>query len=1052
MYQKVSADMNFVDREKNVGKFWRNQQIFEKSMKAREGKPVYTFYDGPPTANGKPHIGHVLTRVIKDMIPRYKTMKGYMVPRKAGWDTHGLPVELEVEKLLGLDGKEQIEEYGMEPFIKKCKESVWKYKGMWEDFSGTVGFWADMDNPYVTYDDNFIESEWWALKEIWNKKLLYKGFKIVPYCPRCGTPLSSQEVAQGYKLVKERSAIVRFKVVGEDAYFLAWTTTPWTLPSNVALCVNPEDTYIKVKAADGYTYYLAEALADNVLGSLAQEEGAKAYEVLETYKGSDLEHKEYEPLYACAKECADKQHKKGFFVTCDTYVTMSDGTGIVHIAPAFGEDDANVGRNYDLPFVQFVNGKGEMSEETPFAGLFVKKADPEVLKDLDASGKLFAAPKFEHDYPHCWRCDTPLIYYARESWFIKMTEVRDDLVRNNNTVNWIPESIGSGRFGNWLENIQDWGISRNRYWGTPLNIWECEGCGRQESIGSRAELAERSGNPEDAKVELHRPYIDAVTFTCPDCGKTMHRVPEVIDCWFDSGAMPFAQHHYPFENKDLFEQQFPAQFISEAVDQTRGWFYSLMAESTLLFNKAPYENVIVLGHVQDENGQKMSKSKGNAVDPFDALDKYGADAIRWYFYINSAPWLPNRFHGKAVQEGQRKFMGTLWNTYAFFVLYANIDEFDATKYTLDYDKLSVMDKWLLSRLNSTVKAVDENLAAYRIPETARALQEFVDEMSNWYVRRCRERFWAKGMEQDKINAYMTLYTALVTISKAAAPMIPFMTEDIYRNLVCSIDPSAPESVHLCDFPEVDEAHIDLQLEADMEVVLEAVVIGRACRNTANIKNRQPIGKMYIKAGKELSDFYVNIIRDELNVKEAELTDDVSKLTTYSFKPQLKTLGRRFGKKINDVRQILAELDGQAAMAELNEKGTLTIQVDGQDEVLEKDDLLIEAAQMEGYVSDSDHGITVVLDTNLTPELLEEGFVREIISKVQTMRKDAGFEVMDHIRVSMQDNDKVRKVIQDNEAQIKSEVLADEVSYDGAKGSVKEWSINGEKVTFGVEKL
>ena len=1052
MYQKVSPDMNFVDREKNVGKFWRNQQIFEKSMKAREGKPVYTFYDGPPTANGKPHIGHVLTRVIKDMIPRYKTMKGYMVPRKAGWDTHGLPVELEVEKMLGLDGKEQIEEYGMEPFIKKCKESVWKYKGMWEDFSGTVGFWADMENPYVTYDDNFIESEWWALKEIWNKKLLYKGFKIVPYCPRCGTPLSSQEVAQGYKLVKERSAIVRFKVVGEDAYFLAWTTTPWTLPSNVALCVNPDDTYIKVKAADGYTYYLAEALADNVLGGLAQEQGAKAYEVLETYKGIDLENKEYEPLYECAKECADKQHKKGFFVTCDSYVTMSDGTGIVHIAPAFGEDDANVGRKYDLPFVQFVTGKGEMSEETPFAGLFVKKADPEVLKDLDASGKLFAAPKFEHDYPHCWRCDTPLIYYARESWFIKMTEVRDDLVRNNNTVNWIPESIGTGRFGNWLENIQDWGISRNRYWGTPLNIWECEGCGRQESIGSRAELAERSGNPEDAKVELHRPYIDAVTFTCPDCGKTMHRVPEVIDCWFDSGAMPFAQHHYPFENKDLFEQQFPAQFISEAVDQTRGWFYSLMAESTLLFNKAPYENVIVLGHVQDENGQKMSKSKGNAVDPFDALDKYGADAIRWYFYINSAPWLPNRFHGKAVQEGQRKFMGTLWNTYAFFVLYANIDEFDATKYTLDYDKLSVMDKWLLSRLNSTVKAVDENLAAYRIPETARALQEFVDEMSNWYVRRCRERFWAKGMEQDKINAYMTLYTALVTISKAAAPMIPFMTEDIYRNLVCSIDPSAPESVHLCDFPEVDEAHIDKQLEADMEVVLEAVVIGRACRNTANIKNRQPIGKMYIKAGKELSDFYVNIIRDELNVKEAELTDDVSKLTTYSFKPQLKTLGRRFGKKINDVRQILAELDGQAAMAELNEKGTLTIQVDGQDEALEKDDLLIEATQMEGYVSDTDRGITVVLDTNLTPELLEEGFVREIISKVQTMRKDAGFEVMDHIRVSMQDNDKVQQVISSNEAQIKSEVLADEVAYNGAKGFTKEWSINGEKVTLGVEKL
>ena len=1052
MYQKVSTDLNFVDREKNVGEFWRNQKIFEKSMKAREGNPTYTFYDGPPTANGKPHIGHVLTRVIKDMIPRYKTMKGYMVPRKAGWDTHGLPVELEVEKLLGVDGKEQIEEYGMEPFIKKCKESVWKYKGMWEDFSGTVGFWADMDNPYVTYDDNFIESEWWALKEIWNKKLLYKGFKIVPYCPRCGTPLSAQEVAQGYKLVKERSAIVRFKVTGEDAYFLAWTTTPWTLPSNVALCVNPEDTYIKVKAADGYTYYLAEALADNVLGSLADKDSdTPAYEVLETYKGSDLERKEYEPLYACAKECADKQHKKGFFVTCDTYVTMSDGTGIVHIAPAFGEDDANVGRNYDLPFVQFVTEKGEMSAETPFAGLFVKKADPEVLKDLDAKGQLFAAPKFEHDYPHCWRCDTPLIYYARESWFIKMTEVRDDLVRNNNTVNWIPESIGTGRFGNWLENIQDWGISRNRYWGTPLNIWECEGCGKQESIGSRAELAERSGNPEDAKVELHRPYIDAVTFTCPDCGKTMKRVPEVIDCWFDSGAMPFAQHHYPFENKDLFEKQFPAQFISEAVDQTRGWFYSLMAESTLLFNKAPYENVIVLGHVQDENGQKMSKSKGNAVDPFDALEKYGADAIRWYFYINSAPWLPNRFHGKAVQEGQRKFMGTLWNTYAFFVLYANIDNFDATKYTLDYDNLAVMDKWLLSRLNSTVQAVDDNLAAYKIPETARALQEFVDEMSNWYVRRCRDRFWAKGMEQDKINAYMTLYTALVTIAKAAAPMIPFMTEDIYRNLVCSLDASAPESVHLCDFPEVQKEHIDKKLEADMEVVLEAVVLGRACRNTANIKNRQPIGKMFVKADAALSQFYLDIIKDELNVKEAELTEDVSALTTYSFKPQLKTLGRRFGKNINAVREILAGLDGQAAMAELKEKGTLTIQVEGVDEALAEEDLLIEAAQMEGYVSDSDHGVTVVLDTNLTPELLEEGFVREVISKVQTMRKDAGFEVMDHIQLYVKDNDKVKDIVQKNEESLCSDVLADGVTYDEVSGFTKEWSINGEKVTLGVEK-
>ena len=1064
MYEKVSTNMNFVEREKSVGKFWRDQKIFEKSMKAREGNPTYTFYDGPPTANGKPHIGHVLTRVIKDMIPRYKTMKGYMVPRKAGWDTHGLPVELEVEKLLGLDGKEQIEEYGMEPFIKKCKESVWKYKGMWEDFSGTVGFWADMDNPYVTYDDNFIESEWWALNEIWKKKLLYKGFKIVPYCPRCGTPLSSQEVAQGYKLVKERSAIVRFKVVGEDAYFLAWTTTPWTLPSNVALCVNPTDTYLKVKAVDGYTYYIAEALANKVLDQLLKDgDEGSSFEVLETYKGSDLERKEYEPLYDCAKVEADKQHKKGFYVTCDDYVTMTDGTGIVHIAPAFGEDDANVGRNYDLPLVQMVDETGTMLDCTPFGGMRCKptkaemergaiSADPEVIKELSARKLLFDAPKFEHDYPHCWRCDTPLIYYDRESWFIKMTEVKDDLVRNNNTVNWIPESIGTGRFGNWLENIQDWGISRNRYWGTPLNIWECEGCGKQESVGSRAELAERAGNPDAAKVELHRPYIDEVTFTCPDCGKTMRRVPEVIDCWFDSGAMPFAQHHYPFENKDLFEAQFPAQFISEAVDQTRGWFYSLMAESTLLFNKAPYENVIVLGHVQDENGQKMSKSKGNAVDPFDALESYGADAIRWYFYVNSAPWLPNRFHGKAVQEGQRKFMGTLWNTYAFFVLYANIDSFDATKYTLEYEKLAVMDKWLLSRLNSTVKTVDENLAAYKIPETARALQEFVDEMSNWYVRRCRDRFWAKGMEQDKINAYMTLYTALVTISKAAAPMIPFMTEDIYRNLVCSIDKDAPESVHLCDFPAVIAEQIDTKLEADMEVVLEAVVLGRACRNTANIKNRQPIGKMFVKAEAELSDFYLDIIKDELNVKEAELTEDVSTLTTYSFKPQLKTLGRRFGKNINVVREILAEIDGQAAYAELQEKGALTIQVEGKEEALTEEDLLIEAAQMEGYVSDSDHGITVVLDTNLTPELIEEGFVREVISKIQTMRKDAGFEVMDHIKVSMQDNEKVKEIVSKNDMTIMSEVLADAVSYDAATGFTKEWNINGEKVTLGVEKI
>ena len=939
----------------------------------------------------------------------------------------------------------------MEPFIKKCKESVWKYKGMWEDFSGTVGFWADMDNPYVTYDDNFIESEWWALKNIWDKKLLYKGFKIVPYCPRCGTPLSSQEVAQGYKSVKERSAIVRFKVVGEDAYFLAWTTTPWTLPSNVALCVNPNDTYCKVKAADGYTYYMAEALLDTVLGKLATED-EKAYEVLETMKGADLENKEYEPLYDCAKAIADKQRKKGFFVTCDTYVTMSDGTGIVHIAPAFGEDDANVGRKYDLPFVQLVNDKGQLTDDTPYTGLFVKDADPKVLVDLDKRGQLFDAPKFEHDYPHCWRCDTPLIYYARESWFIKMTEVKDKLVANNNTVNWIPKSIGEGRFGNWLENVQDWGISRNRYWGTPLNIWECCDCGCQESIGSRAELAERSGNPDDAKVELHRPYIDEVTFKCKKCGGTMKRVPEVIDCWFDSGAMPFAQHHYPFENKDLFEQQFPADFISEAVDQTRGWFYSLMAESTLLFDKAPYKNVIVLGHVQDENGQKMSKSKGNAVDPFEALGQYGADAIRWYFYTNSAPWLPNRFHGKAVQEGQRKFMGTLWNTYAFYVLYAEIDQFDPTKYTLNYDKLSVMDKWLLSKLNTMVKSVDDNLANYRIPEAARALDDFVDDMSNWYVRRSRERFWAKDMPQDKINAYMTLYTALVTVSKAAAPMIPFMTEDIYQNIVKNVDATAPESIHLCDFPEVNEAFIDKELEENMENVLEVVVMGRACRNASGIKNRQPIGKMMVKAEFDLSEFYKEIIEDELNVKTVEFTDDVSAFTSYSFKPQLKTVGPKYGKVLGKIKAALAELDGNKAMAQLNAEGALKFDFDGTEVVLEKDDLLIDTAQVEGYVSESDNNITVVLDTNLSPELIEEGFVREIISKIQTMRKEAGFEVMDKIVVNVSKNDSIIKVVTDNLDEIKAEVLANEIVFDKIEGYSKEWNINGEKVTLGVEKV
>ena len=1051
MYQKVDTNLNFVDREKKVEEFWKENHIFEKSMENRKEGETYTFYDGPPTANGKPHIGHVLTRVIKDMIPRYRTMKGYMVPRKAGWDTHGLPVELEVEKKLGLDGKEQIEEYGMEPFIKQCKESVWKYKGMWEDFSSTVGFWADMEHPYVTYYDDYIESEWWALKEIWNKKLLYKGFKIVPYCPRCGTPLSAQEVSQGYKTVKERSAVVRFKVVGEDAYFLAWTTTPWTLPSNVALCVNPDETYCKVKAADGYTYYMAEALLDKVLGKLAKEEGEKAYEVLETYKGTDLEYKAYEPLFACAGEAAAKQKKKAHFVTCDNYVTMSDGTGIVHIAPAFGEDDSRIGRNYELPFVQFVDGQGNLTKETPYAGVFVKKADPMVLTDLDKEGKLFDAPKFEHDYPHCWRCDTPLIYYARESWFIKMTAVKDDLIRNNNTINWIPESIGKGRFGDWLENVQDWGISRNRYWGTPLNIWQCE-CGHMHSIGSRQELFEMSGDERAKTVELHRPYIDEITLKCPECGGEMHRVPEVIDCWFDSGAMPFAQHHYPFENKELFEQQFPANFISEAVDQTRGWFYSLLAESTLLFNKAPYKNVIVLGHVQDENGQKMSKSKGNAVDPFDALNKYGADAIRWYFYINSAPWLPNRFHGKAVVEGQRKFMSTLWNTYAFFVLYADIDNFDPTKYELNYDQLPVMDKWLLSRLNTTVQAVDNDLANYKIPEAARSLQEFVDEMSNWYVRRSRERFWAKGMEQDKINAYMTLYHALVTIAKTAAPMIPFMTEDMYQNLVRSVDKDAPESIHLCDFPTVNEAWIDKDLEADMKELLEIVVLGRACRNTANIKNRQPIGTMYVKAEKKMSEFYTDIIADELNVKEVKFADDVESFISYSFKPQLRTVGPKYGKLLGGIRQALTDINGTAAMNELRTNGVLKLDINGNNVELTEEDLLIETAQTEGYVSESDGETSVVLDTNLTPELIEEGFVREIISKIQTMRKEAGFEVMDKIVVYAHGNDKIQDVMKAHEDEIKSEVLADEMVLGETDGYVKEWNINKEAVTMGVKKL
>ena len=1048
LYNKVSTNLNFVQREKETRKFWEENSIFEKSIDSRKNGENYTFYDGPPTANGKPHIGHVLTRVIKDMVPRYRTMKGCRVLRKAGWDTHGLPVELEVEKKLGIDGKDQIESYGLEPFIAHCKESVWKYKEMWEDFSATVGFWADMDNPYVTYTNDFIESEWWALKKIWDKGLLYKGFKIVPYCPRCGTPLSSHEVAQGYKTVKERSAIVRFKCIGEDAYFLAWTTTPWTLPSNTALCVNPEDTYVKVKAADGYTYYMAKELCDKVLSPLAKD-GEAAYEILLEMKGSELEYREYEPLFAFAGETAAKQKKKAHFVTCDSYVTMSDGTGIVHIAPAFGEDDSRVGRKYDLPFLQFVNGKGEMTEETPYAGIFVKKADPIILTDLDKDGKLFADPKFEHDYPHCWRCNTPLIYYARDTWFIKMTDVRDNLIRNNNTVKWFPDSIGKGRFGDWLQNVQDWGISRNRYWGTPLNIWECS-CGHRHSVGSIEELRSMSENcPEN--IELHRPFIDDVTIKCPECGGTMKRVPEVIDCWFDSGSMPFAQWHYPFENKELFESQFPANFISEGVDQTRGWFYSLMAISTLIFDCAPYKNVLVLGHVLDKDGQKMSKSKGNAVDPFEALEAYGADAIRWYFYSNSAPWLPNRFFGDAVVEGQRKFMGTLWNTYAFYVLYANIDGFDPTKYTLNKETLSVMDKWILSKLNSAVKTVDAYLDGYKITEATRVLENFVDELSNWYVRRCRERFWVKDMPEDKVNAYMTLYTSLVTLAKLSAPLIPFMTEDIYRNLVCSVDKSAPESIHLCDYPVCDESMIDKALEENMEEVVDVVVLGRACRNAANIKNRQPIAKMYVKADKTPEGSFIDVIAEELNLKEVVFTDNVREFTTYSFKPQLRTVGPKYGKYLGGIKNTLAALDGNEAMDELEATGTLKFTVSDAEISLTKEDLLIEMTKKEGFESLGDKGITVVIDKRLTPELIEEGNVRELISKIQTMRKDSGFEVMDRIKVAFSGNAQVLAVAEKNSAEIMDETLADSIT-EGTLEFSKKWNINGEEVTISVQKV
>ena len=1052
MYKKVETDMNFVEREKETAKFWKDNDIFQKSIKQREGDPTYMFFDGPPTANGKPHIGHVLTRVIKDMIPRYHAMKGEYVPRKAGWDTHGLPVEIEVEKIIGIEGKEAIEEYGVEPFIEKCKESVWKYEGMWREFSDIVGFWADMDNPYVTYHDDFIESEWWALKQIFDKDLLYKGYKVVPYCPSCGTPLSSHEVAQGYKTLKEKSAVVRFKAKDGDFYFLAWTTTPWTLPSNTALCVNPHESYVKV--VDGeYTYIMAEALVEKVLG--------EGREILERYIGTDLEGMEYEPLYECARAAAEKQGKKAHFVTVDEYVTMTDGTGIVHIAPAFGEDDSRIGRNYDLPLLKFVDEQGRMTPDTPFAGYRCKptqkemkegavSADPEILKDLKARGLLAAAPKFEHDYPHCWRCGTPLIYYARESWFIRMTAVKDDLVANNKKINWIPKSIGEGRFGDWLENIQDWALSRDRYWGTPLPVWICDDCGKKHAIGSKQELKEMSTNcPDD--IELHKPFIDRVELKCPCCGGVMHRVPEVIDCWFDSGSMPFAQHHYPFENQELFKAQFPASFISEAVDQTRGWFYSLHAISTLIFNEPCFKNVIVLGLVQDENGQKMSKSKGNAVDPMEALARYGADAIRWYFIVNSAPWLPSRFYGKAVMEGQRKFLGTLWNTYAFYVLYANIDNFNPLEHALEYDKLAVIDKWILSRLNSTIKTVDANMAAYKIPESGKALQAFTDDLSNWYVRRSRTRFWAKGMEQDKINAYMTLYTSLITLSKLAAPMIPFMTEEIYQNLVRSIDSDAPESIHLTDYPVADESMIDPELEENMDHVLKIVVLGRAARNESGIKNRQPIARMMVKAPYEIPEFYQEIITEELNIKKVEMTDDADSFISYTFKPQLKTVGPKFGKLVGGIRKALTEIDGSAAMKELNEEGTLTLDINGASVVLSRDDLLIDMAQSEGFETQSDGKVTVVLDKKLTPELIEEGFVRELISKIQTMRKEAGFEVMDRIRLYVSGNERLEKIIRDNSGTIGRDVLADDFTVGGTGGYTKDWKINGEPVTLGVEK-
>lgn len=1038
MYKKVPTDLKFAERELEMLKYWKENNIFKRSIESRDGNDVFTFYDGPPTANGIPHIGHVLTRVVKDIIPRHRTMKGYKVLRKAGWDTHGLPVELEVEKALGINGKPQIEEYGVEAFIKKCKESVWKYKHDWESISDRVGFWADMENPYITYENNYIESVWWSLKQIWDKGLIYKGHKVVPYCPRCGTALSSHEVAQGYKDVSEDSVYVKFKVKGEsDLYFLAWTTTPWTLPSNVALTVNPDEVYVKV-TCEGENYILAEALASDVL--------QKEYKVIEKYKGSNLAGIEYEPLFNFAKV-----DKKAWFVCTDNYVTLTDGTGIVHAAPAFGEDDARVGEANNLPFVQLVNEQGNFIDGCGvITGLFAKDADPVIIRELSDNGLLYKVEGFEHSYPFCWRCDTSLLYYARNTWFIRMSEMKKQLIANNRTVNWLPDNIKEGRFGNFLENVIDWGISRERYWGTPLPIWECD-CGYRHMVGSIAELKEMSTKPiED--IELHKPYIDEVILRCPKCSSEMKRVTEVIDCWYDSGSMPFAQWHYPFENNEVFDENFPADFISEAVDQTRGWFYTLLAISTLLFDKSPYKNVIVLGLVLDKEGQKMSKHKGNVVDPWTVLDIQGADAVRWYFYSASAPWLPSRFYGEAVSECQRKFMGTLWNSYAFYVLYAGIDKFNPYDYSSEDAKLTIMDRWIISRLNSLIKTIDDNLENYRITESARAAEDFVDDLSNWYVRRSRERFWQKGMPGDKISAYMTLHTVLVELSKLLAPFIPFMSDEIYLNIVKGLENDAPDSVHMCDYPVSDPALIDKALEKNMDFALKVVTLGRACRNEANIKNRQPLATIYIDADFKMDNEFIDVVAEELNVKQVLYINNSTKFTTYKFKPQLKTLGPKYGKLIPEIGKYLAESDGDTLFNELKEQSSIEFNIRGTDIILSENDLLIETVQKEGYVSATENGLIITIDTNLSEGLIEEGFVREIISKVQTMRKDAGFEVQDRIVFGYGNNSRIAAIAEKYSKEIAGDILAKDISSEIDGGYVKKWNINGEESVFAVRKV